>query len=81
VNFNVFDVCEGLKYHRIASDVAMFGTKQSSKLLVSVMNLAEMYYTELLYSWIIWNYVLEFHFHDLTNLKLYTHLFISIICT
>jgi hypothetical protein len=53
MNFNVLDVCESFKYHRNASDVTMFGSEQNSKLLVSVMNLAEMYYNELLYFRII----------------------------
>jgi len=71
--FKVFDVCEGLKYHWNASDVAMFVSEQNSKLLVSVMNLVEMYYIELLYSRITWDYILKFHFHELTNSKLYFH--------
>jgi hypothetical protein len=59
----------------------MYGAEQNSKLLVSVMNLEAMYYTELLYSRIIWNYLLEFNFHDRSNSKLYTYLFILLICT
>jgi hypothetical protein len=50
MNFNVFDLCECVKYQITASDVAMLGSAQNSKLLVSVMNLAERYYTELLFS-------------------------------
>jgi len=42
-----------VKYRITASDVAMFGSEHHLKLLVSVKNLAEIYYTELLYSRII----------------------------
>jgi hypothetical protein len=39
--FNLFSICEGFKYHRMYSAVALCGSEQNSDLLVYVMNLAE----------------------------------------